>query len=118
MSSLAYVSHDGAVCTTGLEEAGGTAISPPGASFSWPTWSPDGTRLVASGFRSGSNGHGALGLYLLNLEGAEPHVVFANEPGTDAIAWRHTPLQPVVPRQQHAGPDSPVARKRARPLRP
>ena len=88
MSKLAYVRHDGVVCTVGLDEGQETAVTPPGTSFAWPTWSPDGGRIVASGFRSGSNGHGFIGLYLLAPGEAEPRPIYSNEPGTDAIAWR------------------------------
>ena len=88
MSRLAYVRHDGVVCTVGLDEGQETAVTPPGTSFAWPTWSPDGGRIVASGFRSGSNGHGFIGLYLLAPGEAEPRPIYSNEPGTDAIAWR------------------------------
>ena len=86
MSRLATVRHDGVVCIVDPGKGRETALTPPGAAFSWPTWSPDGTRLVASGFRSGSNGHGLLGLYLLPPEGGEPRPIFLNERGADAIA--------------------------------
>ena len=88
MSQLAYVGHDGAIHTMDVDDGGEEAITPSDTLFTWPTWSPDGGQIAASSFRSGSNGHGRIDLYVLGLNGSSPRLIYTNEPGTDAIALR------------------------------
>ena len=74
--------------TLDVEEATGATLTAPDIACTWPAWSPDGASLAYSGFRSGGNGLGHLGVYVRRLEETEARLVYANEPGTDAIAPR------------------------------
>ena len=66
------------------------AISPKEHRCAWPTWSPDGKELMYSAYpAAGSNGHGAF--RVISRPPDKPATaIYANEPGTDAIA-QHTP---------------------------
>ena len=66
------------------------AVSPSGHRCAWPVWSPDGEELMYSAYpAAGSNGHGAF--RVISLPSGKPATaIYANEPGTDAIA-QHTP---------------------------
>ena len=90
MSRIAYAGHDGVVCTANADGTGRQGFELPGASSTWPTWSPDGNQIAFSGFRSGDNGRGHLGLYMARPGDESPREIYSNEPGTDAIA-RRTP---------------------------
>jgi len=99
MSKLAYVGHDGVIYASDPDGSDRQALSPPGLICSWPSWSPNGSMLAFSVYRSGSNGHASLGVYLKEIGDAEGRLIYANESGSDAIAHR-------VPHYLNWSPDS------------
>ena len=90
MSRIAYASHQGTVYTIDPDTGDRKAVTPSESVCTWPTWSPDGNHLAFSSLQSGDNGHGRLGIYLKGAEESAPRLIYANSPGTDAIA-RSTP---------------------------
>ena len=89
LEKIAYVDTDLRVHVANADGTDATKLNAPGSDHAWPVWSPGGGRLAFSGFSPGENGRGLLGLYL-HEEGQSTREVYANEPGTDAIA-RGTP---------------------------
>ena len=53
---IAYVSLEGEVRTVAPDGSADELVSPDDGFFSWPTWSPDGRRLVFSGVVSDGDG--------------------------------------------------------------
>jgi TolB protein len=88
VSQLAYVGDDWVIYAVRPDGAGKQAITSQGTLCTWPTWSPDGSSIAFSGFRSGYNGHNLMGVYLKNPGDGPPRLLYSNEPGTDAIAQR------------------------------
>ena len=85
---IAYVDLDMRVYVAGPDEQDARALGAPGKGHTWPVWSPEGGRLAFSGFSSGSNGLGRIGLYLHEMGEADARTLYTNEAGTDAIAQR------------------------------
>ena len=90
VGQIAYSGDDGLIYTADTEGAARDAVTSPGVVCYWPTWSPDGSHIAFSRFRSGSNGGGRLEACVRNLEEARDRTVYTNDGGTDAIA-RGTP---------------------------
>lgn len=86
MTLIAHVDPDGRVHITSSASGDTRPLTPPGMRFTWPTWSPDGKFLSLSRYGAGENGHGGLRLYLTDLIGESLSEIYANQPGTDAIA--------------------------------
>jgi len=86
VNQIAYVGRDMRVHLTDAEGAESTAVEAPGKTHAWPAWSPTGGRVAFSVFSSGSNGSGLLALYLHQVGRKRCQRLYANEPGTDAIA--------------------------------
>ena len=92
MNRIAIVCSDERVRVVSPDTLGGeySAVSPPGQRCAWPVWSPDGDGLMYSAYpAAGSNGHGVFRI-VSKPPGEPASAIYANEPGTDAIA-RHTP---------------------------
>ncbi len=67
-------------------DAADRIVSVPGLRCTWPLASGAGDLVAFSGYAGGSNGSARLGLYVANLEGQGPGLIYTNEPGTDGIA--------------------------------
>ena len=66
------------------------SIATPGISApSWPSWSPDGTQLVFTGFDDarGTGSYRSSGLYRVDAGGNDLSRLWAASPGEDARAW-------------------------------
>lgn len=63
---IAYVDPDGRVFTVAPDGRDRTAVSPEEGFFTWPTWSPDGRRLVISGVMRDDDGNSVAELYARN----------------------------------------------------
>ena len=87
---IAFVGADLRVHLVDVDGNGPVTVDAPGKTHAWPVWSPAGGRVAFSVFVSGSNGSGLLALYLHQLGRKRFRKLYANEPGTDAIA-RGTP---------------------------
>ena len=88
MSRMAYVDHDGVIHTMAPERPDEQVPASENTVCTWPTWSPDGSHITYSGFRSGNNGRGHIGLYVWPPASDTSHLIYDNERGTDAIARR------------------------------
>ena len=92
MNRIAIVSGDERVRVVSPDVLGVPylAVSPPQHRCAWPVWSPNGEELMYSAYpAAGSNGHGAFRV-ISRPPGKPATAIYANEPGTDAIA-QHTP---------------------------
>ena len=89
---IAYVANDRVLSVHDLSggEAEDRTLSPPGLRCTWPICSSDGRFVAFSGYAGGSNGNVLMGVYVAELDGGGPGLIYSNEPGTDAIA-RGTP---------------------------
>ncbi len=89
---IAYSARDSTlrVCDLSRPNAEDAVLSVPGLRCVWPVWSPDGDLIAFSGYAGGSNGNAMLGVYVVRPDGTGPGLIYANEPGADAIA-RGTP---------------------------
>ena len=90
MTRIAYASDDGLVYAIESEGGRPRPLTPRGMTSTWPTWSPNGESVAFSGLRSGMNGHAQLDLYVTDADSPDARAIYANQPGTDAIA-RKTP---------------------------
>ena len=90
MTLIAFVDPDGRVQVTSSSNGRTRPITPAGMRFTWPTWSPDGNFVAVSRYGAGENGHGGLRICLTDPAGESLTEIYANTPGTDAIA-RETP---------------------------
>ena len=90
MDRIAVVDQSLKLHITDLDGTNIVTVDAPGKGQTWPVWSANGERLAFSSVSSGSNGHGHLELYSWTAEDGETHLIYKNEPGTDAIA-RRTP---------------------------
>ena len=88
LSRIVYVARDGALHIHDTDGGAHQTLTPQGMMCTWPSCAPDGRLIAFSGVPSGGNGHGALGIYLIALDGSAPQRVYLNEIGTDAIAPR------------------------------
>ena len=97
---IVYVDVEGRIYTIrpdGLSDP--RAISPEEGFYTWPAWSPDGTRLAFSGTTPGDNGPGPLRLYISRLADGGPRVIYTNEAGMG-------PILPGMPHYPIWSPDS------------
>jgi Tol biopolymer transport system component len=86
MTLIAFVDPDGRVQLTSSSSGLTRPITPAGMRFTWPTWSPDGNFLTVSRYSAGENGHGGFRICLTDPTGESLTEIYANMPGTDAIA--------------------------------
>ena len=86
MTLIAFVDPDGRVQITSSVDGRTRPLTPAGMRFTWPTWSPDGKFVALSRFGAGENGHGGLRICLTDPIGETMSEIYANQPGTDAIA--------------------------------
>lgn len=90
--NIAYTAHDQTVRVhdSADPDARDRILSVPGLRCTWPLASPVGELIAFSGYAGGSNGSARLGMYVAAIEGRDPGLIYANEPGSDGIA-RGTP---------------------------
>lgn len=97
---IAYVDLNGRIHTIspdGLSDQ--STVSPEEGFYTWPAWSPDGTRIAFSGTAPGDDGVGPLKLYVNRLADGEPRVIYTNEDGLG-------PILPGMPHYPIWSPDS------------
>ncbi|MDA0771141.1 MAG: hypothetical protein O2821_13120 [Chloroflexi bacterium] len=86
MTLIAFVDPDGRVQIGSSVNGQTRPLTPAGMRFTWPTWSPDGRSVAVSRYGAGENGHGGLRICLTDPIGESLTEIYANQPGTDAIA--------------------------------
>ena len=91
---IAYVSPEGQINTVSPDGCSAARVSPERGFFTWPAWSPEGSRLAFSGTSPGNNGRGPLALYVHRRGEDSPAKVFVNKPGMGPIlnGMPHYPL--------------------------
>jgi Tol biopolymer transport system component len=91
---IAFVDLDRRIMTVAPDGLGAVAVSPEGDErFTWPTWSPDGRRLVFSGLR-GQEGQRQPVLYAANTVTGELRELHSGEPGTRILVAEDAPHYP------------------------
>lgn len=81
-SRVAYVDLEGGVWTVGADGSDPRRISPDvDGFFTWPTWSPDATRVAFSGVVRDGEGAPRVSLYLSDPWGRDVRELYTNEPG-------------------------------------
>ena len=86
MTLIAFVDPDGRVQLTSSSNGRPRPITPAGMRFTWPTWSPSGEFVSVSRYGASENGHGGLRICLADHADESLSEIYANMPGTDAIA--------------------------------
>lgn len=66
--SLSYVSDQAQIVTVKSDGSNRTIISDDNGLFAWPTWSPDGRKLIYSGLINQNKPDQEINLYLFNME--------------------------------------------------
>ena len=91
---IAYADSEGHVRTVRPDGSSTVRISPDHGFFTWPMWSPDGTRIVFSGAPSSNDGDAPLTLYAYHLGDDQRSILYTNEPGMGTIlpGMPHYPL--------------------------
>ncbi len=59
--------------------------------YTWPTWSPDGRKLVYSGVLQGDEGEQEVSLYSFNTATGRTQQLYTNEPGVTGLVTRDVP---------------------------
>jgi Tol biopolymer transport system component len=83
---IAFVSHDGEVWTTTPDGSDKQKVSPQtGGFFTWPTWSPDASRIVFSAVTGTSPSDSTSSLLAFDLGSDGPYEIYAGEPGVPGL---------------------------------
>jgi Tol biopolymer transport system component len=91
---IAYVGPDGQIRTVAPDGSTDEPISPNDGFFSWPTWSPNGRRLVFSGVVLDSDGEPQTVLYARNTVTGGLRQLHSGERGVRAFVAERTPHYP------------------------
>ena len=91
---IAYVDPNGRVFTIAPDGQDRTAVSPEDGFFTWPTWSPDGRRLVISGVVRDDDGNSVAELYARNTTTGVLRRLHAGVSGETTIVAERAPHYP------------------------
>ena len=91
---IAYVSPDGQVRTVAPDGSANELVSPEDGFFSWPTWSPDGRRLVFSGVVRDGDEEPRTVLFARNTITGGLRRLHSGEPGDRAFVAERAPHYP------------------------
>ena len=82
---IAYVDLEGRISVASPDGSSVARLSPDMGLFTWPSWSPDASRIAFSGITTQGNARGPLTLFALRVGDSEPSAIFANEPNMGPI---------------------------------
>ena len=82
---IAYVDLEGRISVASPDGAEVAQLSPETGLFTWPSWSPDASRIAFSGVTTQGNRRGPLTLFALRVGDSELRTIFANEPNMGPI---------------------------------
>lgn len=77
---IAYVDLDARIYTVKPDGSDSSLVTPEEGFFTWPTWSPDGRRLVFSGITT-PRGYPRINLYAFNTASRHTRQIYFGEPG-------------------------------------
>ncbi len=78
---IAYVDLQGHIHTVQADGAADRQLTAGEGFFTWPTWAPDGVRLVYSGVERSQDGAFRVGLYSYNTASGHTRELYISEPG-------------------------------------
>ena len=94
INRIAYVDPDGRVLTVDPDGQDQIVVSPNDGFFTWPTWSPNGRRLVISGVVQDGEGNLVAELYFRNTVTGVLHKIHAGITGETTIVAERAPHYP------------------------
>ena len=80
-SRIAYVSQDARIHTLNADGSDEEQVSPSEGIFTWPTWSPDATKIVYSGVLRDGAGGPKVGLFAYDSSTGIAEELHSGEPG-------------------------------------
>ena len=95
VNQIAFVGLDRQVYTVAPDGSNPRLISPEAGVFTWPTWSPDATKIVFSGVVEDEGGNLRISLFAFNNESRSLRELYVGEPGVAGILAQgvvHYPL--------------------------
>lgn len=88
---IAYAGLDGQIRTVAPDGSDARTISPSEGVFTWPTWSPDGRRVLFSGVTSRSSAEPRVSLYAFDSITGQVDELHVREPGIQGLVARDAP---------------------------
>ena len=86
--TIAYVARPGGsdpeIWTVSTNGGKATRLTPTGQRAGWPSYSPDGSRIV---FAANAPGEVKQSLYIMNADGSNPQLLHACDPGCASPVW-------------------------------
>jgi len=85
VNRIAYVDPDGIIFSINPDGSAERRISPEDGTFLWPTWSPDGRRLVFSGLIKEGPSELRVSLFAFNTATGRTREIYVGEPGVIGV---------------------------------
>lgn len=92
---IAYVGPDGQIRTVNPNGTRKITITPDEGVYSWPTWSPNGRKLVFSGVTGAETDEPRVSLYAYNAFTRQLRELHVREPGVTGLVATNAPHYPI-----------------------
>ena len=86
VNRIVYVGNDSHIYTIAPDGTDRRQLTSGNSLQTWPTWSPDGARIVFTKISSDANAQPNVGLYYVDVADGTVHHLYTNEPSTGVLA--------------------------------